>query len=242
MSNDTKNALVRAAQDSNLLKSLEKNTGLSSLKDLVRVKDAERVCLLLDCSSSMSDNVLKVGKRRIDCLRQVAAQVLAQQRVPMIAFGPRFKDGGVPVADEDYMSGMAVYDLPVAAFVADIPEPKGMTPLHKGIDYARENGLSRLVLISDGGPDSPPMAMDAAKAFGGRIDVVFVGDEHDAGQFFLEELAKATGGEKFEGDLSELKQLTGTVVALLSGDIEIVDTDEDDDEDDDDEDDDDDEE
>jgi hypothetical protein len=239
MSNDN-NKLVKATEDSALLKSLNKTTQLTSLADLVRVKTDVPPALLLDCSSSMDETVLKMGKTRIACLRQVVAQIKAKQEVPMIAFGPRFKDGGVPFNHStDY--GMDYSTLPVAAFVNEVPNPGGMTPLHKAIDFARENGLARLVLISDGGPDSSQLAMESAKQFGGRIDVVFVGGEHDAGQFFLEELAKATGGEKFEGDLSELKQLTGTIVALLDGDVEIVDTD-DDDEDDDDEDDDDDEE
>lgn len=230
------NKLVKSTQDSVLLKSLDKTTSLTSLADLVRVKTQVPPALLLDCSSSMDEKVLKAGKTRIACLRQVVAQIKAQQEVPMIAFGPRFKDGGVPFNPTTDWNLPNVSELPTAALVNEVPNPAGMTPLHKGIDFARENGLSRLVLVSDGGPDSTTMAMEAAKKFGGRIDVVFIGDDNDPGAFFLEELAKTTGGEKFDGDLGELKQLTGTIVALLSGDVEIVDTDDDDeDEDEDDE-------
>jgi hypothetical protein len=104
---------------------------------------------------------------------------------------------------------------------------------------AGQNGFGRVVVISDGGPTDD--AMGAAMAFGGRIDVIFVGDPHDAGSYFLDTLAKATGGQRFEGDLSDVKEITGAVVGLLNGEILEEEDDDEDDDDDEDEDDDDDE-
>jgi hypothetical protein len=51
--------------------------------------------------------------------------------------------------------------------------------------------------------------------FGGRIDVVYVGNPGDYGSKFLASLAEASGGTSFDGDLSEPKELVGAVVGLL---------------------------
>jgi hypothetical protein len=106
----------------------------------------------------------------------------------------------------------------------------------EGIDFARAGGFGRAVVISDGAPSDRNAAFEAARRFGGRIDVIFVGDAGDPGSILLDELAKLTGGQKFEGDLSEVKELTGAIVGLLNGDV-LEEDDEDDDEDDEDEDD-----
>lgn len=216
------NSLVRT--------SLEKTLSLGSLKDLVRVKDTENVKLLLDCSGSMDWQMIK-GGRKIDGLRKVVADVQAQRSTGMIAFGPAFIDG---MAMDESRSAIAPPENCVA-FVHEVPEPAGGTPLKQAIEFSKVNGVGRLLLVSDGCPADPDGCMNAAREFGGRIDVVYIGDPGDRGSVFLEDLAKLTGGQRFEGDISELKEITGAVIALLTGDV-LSDDDDDEDEDEDDDD------
>jgi len=128
---------------------------------------------------------------------------------------------------------------PEVAFVDTVPDAQGGTPLAEAIDFASQNGFGRLVVISDGSPNYPhSTSMDAARRFGGQIDVMYIGDPGDPGSVFLEQLAAATGGQRFEGDMSDIKEITGAVIGLLNGDVlEQDDDDEDDDEDDEDDDD-----
>ncbi len=181
----------------NALMKLESSLELSSLKQMAR--EEERVFLLLDTSGSMDREMANL-KKRIAGLREVVSDIKAQGHVPMIAFG-------------------GPYDAMVR-FVDEVPEPAGGTPLHAAIPFAKSYGATRLVVISDGEPDLRDESMIQAKAFGGRIDVVFVGDPGEPGSFFLDELAKASGGKRFEGDLGEAKKLAGTVIGLLEGEVE----------------------
>lgn len=183
------NSLVRAK--------LERSLELNDLDDVLR--DAEVVMLLLDTSGSMEIGV-RGGKRRIDALRAVVADIRGKGHVPMIAFG-------------------GPYDAQVR-FVDVIPEPDGGTPLHVAIPFAKQYGATRIVVVSDGCPDLPDQSMEEAKSFGGRIDVVFIGDEGDGGSFFLDQLAQATGGKRHQGDLSDVKKLASTVIGLLEGAVE----------------------
>lgn len=214
-----------------LVKQLEKSGSLSSLSDLVRVRDNENVALLVDVSGSMVDSVddgASYGRnytRRIDALRIVVRDVIRTKLVPVFAFGG-------PVSDSDHRMQYC-WQVPFDA----IPEPVGGTPLRQAIEMMRSQGFGRLLVISDGKPDDASGALEAARQFGGRIDVVFVGPANDwmGGSAFLEELAKATGGNRFEGDLGDTKQIAGTIAGLLAGEV-MEEVDEDDDEDDEDED------
>lgn len=186
--NDSMNALVR--------RNLETSLQIGSIDDLM--KASEVVMLLIDTSGSMSSYVQKANKRRIDCLRDVVGQIKATgESYPMIAFGGPF-------------------DAQVR-FVDVVPEPDGGTPLHAAIPYAKQYGATRLVVISDGVPDLRDQCMIEARAFGGQIDVVFVGDPTDTGTYFMDELAKATGGRRIQGDFAETKKLTSTIMGLLTG-------------------------
>lgn len=177
-----------------LKKSLEKSLRVTSLSDLVRVKTGEEVTLLLDVSGSMGDH-LRNGKTRIEGLREVVQGIQSKRPVKMIAFGG--SDGGA-------------YD------VTSIPFAAGGTPLHSAIDLAKLKGVPRVIVISDGIPDSPSASIASAKAFGGQIDVVYVGDPGERGEEFLKSLAESTGGTEFHGDLSEPKSLTGKIMGLLN--------------------------
>lgn len=174
-----------------LIKSIESSLKLKSLADLV--KSDEDVMLLLDTSGSMAGQPIVV-------LRKVVNEIKTVGAVPMIAFG-------------------GPYDCQVR-FVDAVPDPDGGTPLHAAIALAHEYGATRLVVISDGLPDLKQQCLDEAKQFGGRIDVVFCGSEGDAGAFFLEELAKLTGGTRLVRDFGDAKSLTSAVIGLLDGEVE----------------------
>lgn len=153
----------------------------------------EVVMLLLDTSGSM-------GGSPIQDLSKVVVGIQAQGSVPMIAFG-------------------GPYDAQVR-FVDIVPEPDGGTPLHLAIPFAKTYGATRLVVVSDGMPDLKSESLNAAREFGGQIDVVFVGHPGNEGSFFLDELAKLTGGRRINADLSNVKAITGTVIGLLEGHVE----------------------
>lgn len=178
-----------------------KTLAAATLDDLVRVKTSDYVFLLLDCSSSMNSK-MRNGKKRIAGLRDVVKEITAQRAVQMVAFGPSNDEGRV------------------VFFCGAVPAPAGGTPLHAALEFAKEQNAGRVVVVSDGCPDSPQAAMDAAKAFGGQVDVVFVGNPGDYGSNFLAELAAITGGTAFDGDLSEPKTLGGAVIGLLDGEVE----------------------
>lgn len=177
---------------------LEESLDLSSLRDVLKADEV--VMLLIDTSGSMGAGLQGTeNKRRIDALREVVATIKSQGSVPMIAFG-------------------GPYDAQVR-FVDNVPEPYGGTPLHIAIPMAKTYGASRVVVISDGCPDLTDQCMIEARTFGGRIDVVFVGDK-GKGEAFLAALARLTGGSSSVGDLRDVKQLSRGVIGLLEGDTE----------------------
>jgi len=206
---------------------MERSLEIKSLKDLVRAKTNENSVLLIDVSSSMNAH-MRNGKTRIQGLREVVTGLQAKKPTTMIAFGlnpnrASYDSTGLE-HDASWLEGKDV------DFVDTVPDAYGGTPLAKAIDMAGENGFGRVVVISDGEPNPYPSPMDAARRFGGRIDVIFVGDPGDPGSKFLDELAKTTGGQRFEGDLSDVKEITGAVIGLLGGEVlEQADEDEDDD-------------
>jgi hypothetical protein len=210
-------------ENKSLMQVAGKSLQVKSLKDLVRVRTAENSVLLIDVSTSM-DAHMKNGKKRIQGLREVVVGLQAKKPTTLIAFGLRpFDETGLEKRDE-------------VGFVTEVPEAQGGTPLAQGIDFARSNGFGRAVVISDGEPNDDRAAMESAMAFGGRIDVIFVGDPGSRGSIFLDQLAQATGGTRFEGDLSDVKEITGAVAGLLNGEVLEEDEDDDEDEDEDDED------
>lgn len=188
------NSLVRS--NSQITRNLQKSLQVGSLDDLVRVRREGNIFLLLDCSGSMSSTINN-GKRRITGLRETVRSIQAERNdnpLKMVQFGVGHEPN----------------------FITSIPDPSGGTPLHLAIDFARANRAGRAIVISDGIPDSQGAALEAASRFGGRIDVVFVGNPGEPGERFLKQLAESTGGESFTGDLSDPKMLAGKVTLLLT--------------------------
>jgi CBS domain-containing protein len=217
---------MKIMENNKLIRMAEKTTAIKSLKDLVRARTSENSALLIDVSGSMAA-FMRNGKTRIAGLREVVAGLQSKRATPMIAFGLK---ADVPMHPLEPM-----VQSEEVGFVTEVPDAHGGTPMGAAIRMAAQNGFGRLVVISDGGPTDD--AMGAAMEFGGRIDVIFVGDPGSSGSAFLDAMAKATGGQRFEGDLSDVKEITGAVVGLLNGEVLEEEDDDDDDEDDDDDDD-----
>lgn len=199
MADDNKSLAIRGGA---LARELNKSLQVGSLDDLVRVQTESNIWLLLDCSGSMS-SPMRNGKDRIAGLRETVDSIQSERRMQMIQFS-----GSVQVTEY-------------------VPDPNGGTPLAEAIDLARTNECSRAIVISDGEPNNENAAMDSAKRFGGRIDVVFVGDPGSHGEAFLKRLAQSTGGESFTGDLTEPKKITAGVIGLLTAGTELDDDDDD---------------
>ena len=182
---------------------LKRTTQRSSLDDAINAR-TKRSLLLLDCSGSM-DMRVKSGQRRIDQLRKVVDQIRSNNRVPLAAFG---------------------INTPTEVGLVDvIPEPSGGTPMHLAIELGRSLEANHLIVVTDGCPDSQELALDAARRFGGPIDVFFIGDEGDRGARFCEDLARATGGKFGVTDLAGdggTKALAGKIVALLGDGSEVL--------------------
>lgn len=174
---------------------LEKSLRVKSLGDLIKKEQDATIWLALDVSGSMRE-CMRNGKMKIDGLREVVKDIETNGVVKKIAFGGI--DGNAYV-------------------VHSIPNAAGGTPLHAAIDLAKQQGSQRLIVISDGIPDNQDAAMNAAKRFEGKIDVVYVGDPNDPwnGEDFLRKLAASTGGTEFTGDLSQPKELAGQIMGLL---------------------------
>lgn len=97
-----------------------------------------------------------------------------------------------------------------------IHSPQDMTNLSGVLDFAKQfNGMGlKFYLISDGEPDSKPAALNVARTWTDKLDVICVGDL--VGSQFMQELARVTGG--IQTDLKEFspKTLESTLKLLSS--------------------------
>lgn len=171
----------------------------SSLATLVQRRQAEkRTFLLLDCSGSMSDPCGE-GLRKIDQLRTVVAGL--HVACPLVGFG---LDGAEEVR-----------------FIERIPDPFGSTPLDKAIAFAKDHQAQHLIVVSDGQPNSPEAALQAAGAFQGPIDVFYVGEPGGPGEAFLARLAAHSGGQAQTTSLKTPDLLTTGIRALLQAGTKV---------------------
>lgn len=167
---------------------LKRTLGKSSLDDFMQT--ARRSMMLVDVSTSMGDYI-RSGGTKILATRTVVATLRESNPVPVAVFGREIE------------------------IVDRVPEPCGGTPMHLGIDFCKQQGADHLVLITDGEPDSESYALESARAFGGVIDVFYIGDGTDRGSQFAKELAALTGGTVNLTDLGAPKQLAAKIAGLL---------------------------
>ena len=95
---------------------------------------------------------------------------------------------------------------------AGIPEtPGGTTDLARALSFTQIADTvpgMRFVVISDGEPDDKTEALNVARKYQNRIDVIFVGDENDQGAIrFMDQLASASGGKQITADSAQISEV-----------------------------------
>jgi len=140
------------------------------------------IVILLDNSGSMEINDAPNGMSRQEAAERELKTIQGnfQGKVALVCFAdyPVFSPNGKVVS----CGGMT--DMTAA--------------LHK-IKVADDCGL-KIVLISDGAPDSESSTLQVASTFKSRIDCIYIGREEGSGQAFLDKLMKVTGGKRFESN------------------------------------------
>lgn len=178
----------------NTLAKLNATLTAGSLAALAQAHKAQRTTfLLVDCSYSMRSDNKMVNLRRI--VQELNSDGIVP---PMVGFG------------------ISTDPVTEVGMIEAVPQPCGNTPLAKGIRFANTQGATHLIVISDGVPDNPQAALNAAYEFGGPIDVFFVGIRPNQGEDFLHQLAGIGGGSYQSVSLSgETKVLSSGLRKLL---------------------------
>jgi hypothetical protein len=155
-----------------------------------------RHVILCDVSSSMEDP--SGTMRKIDVLYHA-----------LLAVWPRIP-GSTLLA---FSSSVYALDNP-----DELPGPHGGTALHRGLEACAPYKPERSLVISDGRPDSEPLALQAACLLGPIIDVIYCGPDSDrVAVNFMTRLAKAGGGRLAVADLRRQNHRLGGAVSAMLG-------------------------
>lgn len=137
------------------------------------------VLVLIDQSGSMAGKDAPGGKTRFEAADVELFRLQKQHpgKVGVISFSSRveFCPGGVPNREGGFTNMAAALDF---AHVAD--------------------GACKIVLISDGAPDSEEAALQSARRYQHPIHTIYIGPENGNGRPFLARLARQTGGQTFQ--------------------------------------------
>ncbi len=148
------------------------------------------VVILVDTSGSMSVTDSQGGMSRYDvaCEELKGLQDSLPGKIAVLSFSDNvnFCPSGVP-----FFQGSG-------------------TDMAKALQFAKiTDGVPgmRFILISDGEPNIPSETLRIAKTYQNKIDTIYVGPEaHPTGRDFLQQLAKASGGQTITADRAkELK-------------------------------------
>lgn len=155
------------------------------------------VVVVMDCSGSMSAEDSRGGKSRYQVAFEelTVLQSTLPGRIALISFNNDVK--------------YCPHGVPLFAY--------GSTDLANALRFAKVADLTgmKFFLISDGEPDNERTALEIAKQYKNKINVIYVGPEdHPYGRDFLTKLANATGGVAVTADRA--KELKNSVVKLLS--------------------------
>lgn len=155
--------------------------------------------LLLDISASMQATDCPNGQERYtvacDEMRRLQRQLPGKLAVIEWATGHAFVPGGVPSPPEGYSTCM-----------------DGVLQFVKVADGT---GI-KIILISDGEPDSEDDTLNVARTFTSKIDTIYIGPEGGRGAAFLRRLADATGGRAETKSPREIVMLSQSVTRLLT--------------------------
>lgn len=154
------------------------------------------VVVLIDVSGSMSGVDFGDGKSRWQraCDELALLQSRQQGKVAVVGFSsmPVFVPGGVP------------------------PHPSGGTRMAAALEYTKIADVEGITffLISDGEPtDGQEQVLAVARTYRNKINTIFCGPEGGAGQWFLSQLAEASGGRFATAE--KVVELASTVETLL---------------------------
>lgn len=103
------------------------------------------------------------------------------------------------------------YDCTELPQTAVVPDVEGGTSMHTAFAQLKMCGIEHCVMITDGEPDDPKLALAASEGL--VVDVIFVGE--DPAPDFLAELAKKRGGKYGNVSLDDLKAITEKVTLML---------------------------
>jgi hypothetical protein len=154
--------------------------------------------VMVDTSISMSDRDCPGGQSRFSCARE---QLIRLQRdlpgkIAVISWNndARFCAGGLP------------------------EEPDGGTDLTGVLQFVKPaDGTGvKFILISDGQPNDETSALDLAKQFTSKIDVIFIGPETSPGRDFLRRLAEASGGQAVSNSVRDIPYLANEIQKLIT--------------------------
>lgn len=151
--------------------------------------------ILADISGSMS--ALAWGEHtKLDVLRQAVDTVMGRQECRLMVFSQRVRE------------------------VAQIPaETESSTNLADALRAAQRHDPGVTLVISDGQPDNPGLALQVAATFRGVIDVLYVGPDSDGAAIsFMKQLANAAGGAVKMNDIGTAdgsRKLLDCIAGLL---------------------------
>lgn len=152
--------------------------------------------VLLDTSGSMQTRDAREGKSRYEvaCEELASLQAKMPGKIALYSFSGVcvFCSGGVP---EPMFANTAMdHALSVIKPQADVPNMK-------------------IILISDGYPDSPERTLAVAKTFTNQIDTIYVGPEiMSGGADFLARLSALTHGQHTMESINYLEKQTTTLL------------------------------
>lgn len=109
-------------------------------------------------------------------------------------------------------------DFPLFSPTGDVIPCGGTTAMAEALKFVKvaDDCDLKIVLISDGAPNSEEKTLRVAATFKSRIDCIYIGRENGYGLAFLNKLMEVTGGQRFEADAPGM--LGNGVERLLLGD------------------------
>lgn len=104
------------------------------------------------------------------------------------------------------------------SFVQDgiMSETGGSTRLHAAFEHIKGRKFNKIMVISDGQPDSPEMALQKAKELGKPVNILFIGKDGNYGEEFMKELASVTKGNTLSLSQNIQELLSQKITYLLT--------------------------
>lgn len=179
------------------LADLAKTTGQSIAESFLSAKAIVVVDVSLSMEACDSGPMQKEQRYKLACNELARLQNDMPGQIAVVAFSSRveFCPGGYP------------------------PFFREGTDLAAALRFVqRADGCGiRIIIISDGEPNSPDQALQVARKFKSRIDTIFIGPEKHPGQEFLKKLSDLSGGIAATQNYKDLNKLADTAKGLLNG-------------------------